>query len=203
MKTAFILALAGLSAAQLNGFDWAAIDAAGTPPTETVPLGVIPATTVKYNSETAIASIANDVMVSPLSVPTPEAVAPVANRLSRREACDPQPLGMGPQASPDTAQGFLDFPTFSTAASTANAPSGYVLAFSNAKGSIEGAGKLMGWAILDTYDVGVCAAKCDRVFGCRSFNLYYERAPIIVSFSVLTFPKPKTAPTRHVHIIPY
>ncbi|KXJ87526.1 hypothetical protein Micbo1qcDRAFT_236389 [Microdochium bolleyi] len=186
MKASFILALAGLSAAQLDGFDWDVIDAAGSPAVETVPAGVVPATTVKYSPQTAISSVANDVTQSPLSQATAEPTPGAAGRRRRwagvrRDACQPQPLGSGPTAVPDTAQGFLDFADFTTAANEQaqdqHVPAGYKVSFSNAKGSIERAGKLMGWELLTSYDAGYCASRCNKIAGCRSFNLYFERSP--------------------------
>lgn len=208
MKTAVLFALAGLTAAQLNGLDWDAIDAAGPPVTETVPAGVVEATTADYIPATAAASVASAVKESPLTTalaaiatPTPSAPSQRRRRRNRltsssndeqqnihaRDPCDAQPLGSGPTASPDTAQGFLDFPAFHGAANGASTPSGYELSFQNLNGSVEANGKIMGWSTLGSYDVGACASNCDGVDGCRAFNIYFERDPSLVSIYIFPF----------------
>jgi hypothetical protein len=35
----------------------------------------------------------------------------------------------------------------------------------------------LGVAFLKSYDVGTCAAKCNAIKSCNSFNLYFERDP--------------------------
>ena len=35
----------------------------------------------------------------------------------------------------------------------------------------------MGYTSLSTYDTEKCAAKCNAINGCMSFNLYFERDP--------------------------
>lgn len=35
----------------------------------------------------------------------------------------------------------------------------------------------MGYQLLSTYDTQLCSQKCDKVNGCLSFNLYFERDP--------------------------
>lgn len=208
MKTAVLLALTGLTAAQLNGLDWDAIDAAGPPVTETVPAGVVEATTADYIPATAAVSVASAVKESPLTTalaaiatPTPSPPSQRRRRRNRltgssdaeqqnihaRDPCDAQPLGSGPIAAPDTAQGFLDFPAFHDAASGASTPSGYELSFQNLNGSVEANGKIMGWSTLGSYDVGACASNCDSVDGCRAFNIYFERDPSLVSSCLLSF----------------
>jgi len=196
MKTTVFLVLASLTTAQLNGFDWDAIDAAGPPIVETVPAGVVEATTADYIPATAAASVASVVKESPLTTdsaniatatPTPSGSARrrgLHHRLSgeqniRRDACDPQPLGSGPTADPDTAQGFLDFPAFHSAANGASTPDGYELSFQNLNGSVEANGKIMGWSTLGSYDVPTCAGNCNSVDGCRAFNIYFERDPSV------------------------
>ncbi|KAH7014187.1 uncharacterized protein B0I36DRAFT_355439 [Microdochium trichocladiopsis] len=182
MKTAFLLSLAGLSTAQLSGFDWDAIDAAGPPAEATVPVGVVTASTADYASETAAASVASDVIESPLTAatavatPVPSAIPGRRHRF-RRDACAPQPAGYGPVADPDTPQGFLNFAAFSSAANGVTTPRGYSLNFKNLQGSVENNGAIMGWYTLSSYDVGYCASQCNSVSGCNAFNIYYERDP--------------------------
>lgn len=35
----------------------------------------------------------------------------------------------------------------------------------------------MGYQLLKTYDTQSCSQKCDKINGCLSFNIYYERDP--------------------------
>lgn len=37
----------------------------------------------------------------------------------------------------------------------------------------------MGYTTLTTYDPAVCAAKCDKINGCMSINVYFERDPTL------------------------
>lgn len=35
----------------------------------------------------------------------------------------------------------------------------------------------MGYTLLDSYDTIGCANKCNAIYGCQAFNVYYERDP--------------------------
>ena len=37
--------------------------------------------------------------------------------------------------------------------------------------------------LLDSYETGACAAKCNNALGCQAFNIYFERSPSIVPAS--------------------
>jgi hypothetical protein len=54
----------------------------------------------------------------------------------RATACAPQPVGAGPNPSPDSVSAFLALPAFSDAATTAATPQGYVKQFSNLQAAV-------------------------------------------------------------------
>jgi hypothetical protein len=72
---------------------------------------------------------------------------------------------------------YAPFASSATAAAAA-APSGYKSVFTNLQGSTQQTG-YMGLYTLTTYDPAVCAAQCDAVALCESFNLYFERDPTV------------------------
>ncbi|KAF2996733.1 hypothetical protein E8E13_006166 [Curvularia kusanoi] len=105
-------------------------------------------------------------------------VLPAGVVVSKRAACDAQPLGSGPTPSPDTDTAFLSDSDFSTAANGAVTPGGYTLAFANKQASSQTSAYL-GYYTLTSYDTGVCAQKCNAVDGCISFNVLFERDPTV------------------------
>ncbi|KAG9604895.1 hypothetical protein KCU77_g774, partial [Aureobasidium melanogenum] len=104
------------------------------------------------------------------------ATAQVANQ--KRAACASQPVGAGPVPSPDTASAFLAYASFASIASAAPTPSGYSRQYVNQMGSSNAYGYL-GFTTLKTYDVNLCASKCNAINGCISINIYFERDPTV------------------------
>ncbi|KAJ4379828.1 hypothetical protein N0V86_005012 [Didymella sp. IMI 355093] len=96
--------------------------------------------------------------------------------VSKRNACEVQPLGAGPVASPDTAASFVQDSRISELALGASTPSGYEQSFVNKSGSSQQIGYLA-YKTYDTYDVEGCAAACNIERYCRGFNIYFERNP--------------------------
>lgn len=96
----------------------------------------------------------------------------------RAAACTALPTGFGPVASPDTPANFLALPDFASNALAASTPAGYTQAFKNLNASNNAYGYL-GYTTYKTYDVAGCATKCKSISGCVSFNIYYERDPIV------------------------
>ncbi|KAK8040188.1 hypothetical protein PG993_008599 [Apiospora rasikravindrae] len=83
-----------------------------------------------------------------ISSPVSTAAAEPTAEVARRDApCAPQPTGHGPVPSPDTAESFLAYPAFSTAASNAPVPSNYARTFVNSQGSSSAYGYL-GYTVL-------------------------------------------------------
>ncbi|KAI1289053.1 hypothetical protein F5Y03DRAFT_64376 [Xylaria venustula] len=176
MKYSFALsAFAALCAAQ--ELPWDVIESADPPPTVSVPWGAASATTITYNSATAIASVVADISSDPLPQPT-DLPAVVQKREVVKRACQPQTLGNGPVPDDDSASGFLSFSAFSEAANSATTPNGYALRYRNLNASSNAYG-YMGFTLLDSYDVQSCASQCTNIHGCSSFNVFFERDPAI------------------------
>jgi hypothetical protein len=70
--------------------------------------------------------------------------------------------------------------TIAKVANAAKTPAGYYQNFKN-KGSANSAMNYMGYYIIpsSTYDVDWCAKQCDSMDGCFSFNIYFERDPVL------------------------
>jgi hypothetical protein len=102
-----------------------------------------------------------------------------AASLQQRAACDKLTPGSGPKASPDTAAAFLALPAISDAARSAGTPWGYVQQFSNLQAAKSLPTGYLGFTHLTSYDVNLCAVKCNAIGGCTSINLYYERDPAL------------------------
>ncbi|KAF2646329.1 hypothetical protein P280DRAFT_8096 [Massarina eburnea CBS 473.64] len=91
---------------------------------------------------------------------------------------EPLPRGSGPVPSPDTPDAFLSFPAFSEAATSAPEVSGYTKSFTDLKAANQ-AQNYLGYTLLDKYDVQSCATACQSKDGCWSFNIYFERSPLV------------------------
>ncbi|OJD38667.1 uncharacterized protein BKCO1_40002 [Diplodia corticola] len=92
--------------------------------------------------------------------------------------CCPLPTGTLDLPSPNTADAFTSFSTYSDLATGATAPSGYTQAFSNQDGAVQQVG-YRGVYTLDSYSPSDCAAYCDADSSCQAFNIYIERDPSI------------------------
>ncbi|KAG9645674.1 glycoside hydrolase, partial [Aureobasidium melanogenum] len=127
------------------------------------------ATTVSYAESQAAASVSSEVIAAASST-----------ALDKRAAstCVPQPTGISYKSSPDTASAFLADGYYSSVASAALTPAGYVSTFTNLQASNNAYG-YMGYQLLKTYDTQLCSQKCDNINGCLSFNIYYERDPSV------------------------
>lgn len=66
------------------------------------------------------------------------------------------------------------------AANAAETPGGYYNNFKN-KQAANSAMNYLGYSVIQSgeYDVKYCAAKCDAKAGCLSFNIYFERDPVV------------------------
>ncbi|KAI0523881.1 hypothetical protein F5B22DRAFT_659634 [Xylaria bambusicola] len=179
MKYSFAFsALAALCAAQ--ELPWDIIQSADPPPTVTVPWGAAGATIIPYHSETAIAAVVADVVSDPLPQATdlPDLPAIVEKRDLVKRACQAQTQGNGPIPEDDSAEGFLAFSAFKEAAESAKTPNGYALNYRNLNSSSNAYG-YMGFALMDSYDTESCASQCTSIYGCHSFNIFFERDPAI------------------------
>jgi len=181
-----ILGLAALSAASPFAapqvFDLGEIGLLPPAPKPTIAVGVL-SQVLSYNPTSAASAVAAHVTVDPISVDPSAATRTAAAKrdsfpLEERAACAAQPTGAGPIASPDTVSAFLGLSDFAVIASAAPTPSGYVNTFTNMQASNNAQGYL-GFTTLKTYDVVGCAALCDKMAGCASINVLFERDPIV------------------------
>lgn len=133
------------------------------------------ASSVTYDVTSIAAQATDDITsvsvdISAIATQTPLAV------IEKRGACAAQPTGVtgiyGPPASPtdDTVAAFAANAAFAAAASSAPIPSGYSNTFTNLNASNNAYG-YMGYTLLSSYDSERCAAKCNAINGCMSFNL--------------------------------
>ncbi|KAI5203700.1 hypothetical protein E4T39_04003 [Aureobasidium subglaciale] len=112
--------------------------------------------------------------------------------VNKRTACATQPTGASSYASaPTDPSAWATYAPFSAAASAGATPSGYTNEFTNLAASNNAYGYL-GFTTLQSYDVNTCSKKCDAIFGCMSFNLYFERDPSLEPGAGCTDPAPVT-----------
>ncbi|KAH0336202.1 glycoside hydrolase, partial [Aureobasidium melanogenum] len=174
-----VIALAACIAfANAQTFDMDMILAAEPVPTPAIPVVYVTgdnptttasATTVSYLENQAVASVSSEIVAAASST-----------ALDKRAAstCVPQPTGISYNSSPDTASAFLADGYYSSVASAAPTPAGYINTFTNLQASNNAYG-YMGYQLLKTYDTQLCSQKCDKINGCLSFNIYYERDPSV------------------------
>ncbi|KEQ68182.1 hypothetical protein M436DRAFT_32292, partial [Aureobasidium namibiae CBS 147.97] len=82
----------------------------------------------------------------------------------------------------DSLSAFAADSTIASIANSAPTPSGYFNTFTNAAGS-SSAYAYLGYAVVNGgktgYDVNWCAFKCNAMNGCLSFNIFFERDPVL------------------------
>lgn len=98
--------------------------------------------------------------------------------MERDDDCSLQPLGPGPLPVPDTAFEFLKHEEFESAADRAQQPDDWSLVFVDMHASVE-APDYLGYVNLDTYDPQACVDNCTQTKGCKSANIFFERAPVL------------------------
>ncbi|KAI4723998.1 hypothetical protein E4T49_08281 [Aureobasidium sp. EXF-10728] len=168
---------------------------------------------IYYASETAIQAASAQQTESPLSVfPAVTAVpinaagesdqteasatttsAPSKRGIQARVACAPQAtISNYYNVNVDSFSAFAADATIASAASSAPSPSGYFNTFTNAAGA-SSAYAYLGYAIVNGgktgYDVNWCASKCNAMNGCLSFNIFFERDPVLEPGSGCTNPQ--------------
>ncbi|PNS13783.1 hypothetical protein CAC42_3276 [Sphaceloma murrayae] len=197
MRSALLLATVAALASAVDldptlDIDWDLVLSLDPVPTPVIPVvyktDEAPASTsekVTYAASSAAAAVASaavDTAKNELSDPIvllPD--TPSGKRLRKRDAalsCVTQPLGAGPVPAVDTAAEFLNDTRMSAFANKAETPAGYVKTFTNKQASNNAYG-YMGYTLLPAYNATLCANKCTAILGCQSFNLYFERNPIV------------------------
>lgn len=99
---------------------------------------------------------------------------------TKRAACQPLKLGHGPRPCKDTAAAFLASRKIARLAIDAGIPDGYARTFANLYASSETLGYLS-VSTLEHYDPMSCATLCTADDRCQTFNIFFLRAPTIVS----------------------
>ncbi|THZ51773.1 hypothetical protein D6C90_01579 [Aureobasidium pullulans] len=110
--------------------------------------------------------------------------------INPEDPCAPQPGGQGPTMVPDTVDTFINYKPFQSISLNNTYAPGYTTIFKNLTSAAKNPNNYIGLYYLDTYDVSACAAKCNEVSTCNSFNIYIERDP-----SVNPTKNDSTAPT--------
>jgi hypothetical protein len=167
---AVLLAGAAIASPVPQDLDWDAIDALDPVPTADIPIvdAAAAQTTITFSATQAASSVSAAVIADPTDV-TPKMIKRVDD-----SGCTVQPT------ADDTSDNFSSNSAFSTAASNAPTPSGWTLAYSNQAGSSEGVYGYQGYSVLETYDTTLCAARCDAIVGCSSFNICkHLNAPVV------------------------
>jgi hypothetical protein len=177
--------------AEPQDIDFDAYDAICWAPAVGAPVGDAVTTTALYNPTAVVSSIiASDISsTAAAATTTADACAstetaaatetPAASRLTKRGSCAPQGPGnyitIGPPVAPDDSpNSFLNYAPFTSNAMNAVAPPDYVLVpgFQNLQYSAQNPAYLTYISTgLTFYDVNQCAAKCDSILGCSSFNI--------------------------------
>ncbi|THX00725.1 hypothetical protein D6D13_09354 [Aureobasidium pullulans] len=153
--------------------DLESIDAA---PAVTAPAGV-GIETVTYDVAAATASVFAEVASD--VTPDIETAAGTTSSVLKRDACSPEPQSPYTYTtSTNTDVAFLNDNTYSDAANSAGTPEGWNPTFKNLKGSVSTSAYL-GYVSYPSYNPDVCAAECLKRTGCLSFNIFFERNPIV------------------------
>lgn len=155
-----------------QGLDFDLIAALPPPPTPTIAVGVA-AQSVKVNVASMIKSVAQAVSTDP--------IAAKKKRQVDAATCSggtPQPTGSAPTSTPDTPDAFASNPYYSQQATSAGTPRGYTLTFSDLNAA-ESTYYYLGFQNIATYNPGTCAAACNGMATCSSFNIYFERDPTV------------------------
>ncbi|KAF1995427.1 hypothetical protein P154DRAFT_500294 [Amniculicola lignicola CBS 123094] len=194
-----IAALAGLAVAAPQNINAAAVSGLVTPTLLGPDVAELTPTPIAYNPTSAARAAAAEVTANPVtpkkrSVVNLGAASPLNGAIGKRDACDPQPNGIGPVPGKGAVAEYLDpYNALSQAAQDAATPKGYTKAFTNLQGSTQQIGYLTFKTITsDVYDTQACADFCDNVNYCLGFNIYFERDPSVDPAAACPNPKPVT-----------
>lgn len=204
-------ALAAAAVAQLafaspiaQGMDLDALAALPPPPTYTEVIGLT-AQTVAVNQASLIASVVAAVSDTPLSTAavekrsaapstTTSSTASISTTASSSTSSSTastcwggikQAKGYGPTSKPDAPAAFAANPVYGSIANAAPTPAGFTQVFSNLQASSQDYGYL-GYTTLTTYDTNSCAAQCQSITDCYSFNICKLQHPYPVPLTSLT-----------------
>jgi hypothetical protein len=145
-------------------------------PTTAAPAENPSSTNVAPSSCTPVGWTNTWAFTSTAACPTAIEVGTYCGFINPLDPCAAQPNAYGPPTLVDTVEAFKSNPVYSELAKSAKTPSGYVQAFSNLAGSVEGSG-YFGYKLLTSYDPSACSAYCDSTATCTGFNIFIERDP--------------------------
>lgn len=95
----------------------------------------------------------------------------LSGAISRRADCAAAQAGTGPVVNqPDTPAAFQAYAAFGNNAISAVTPFGYNVIYKNGTASAQDSTYIT-YTMLNSYDVGSCAAFCQANAGCNSFNI--------------------------------
>jgi hypothetical protein len=141
------------------------------------PFGDPSTSSVTYNPTVVASAISSMVATATGAVITsyPTDISARDISLVKRGSCQPEPPGNYPNVpAPDTASNFLDFSPILALAENATTPADYALApgFINLEAAAQSPTYMTYISSdLTSYDPAVCAAACDSILGCISFNI--------------------------------
>lgn len=93
-----------------------------------------------------------------------------ANIFERAAACSSNPAGTGPISDPDTDTGFQRSSVYSSTSSQAATPVGYERIVTSGLAAAQDSTYLT-YKVLSSYSPAACAAACQGIQGCNSFNV--------------------------------
>jgi hypothetical protein len=106
---------------------------------------------------------------------TPEA-GTYCGFINPEDPCAPQPGGLGPHVIPDTVSAFQQYTPFQSMSLNNTYAPNYTSIFKNLTAAAN-FNNYLGMYYLPTYSPSACAAKCNELSTCNSFNIYVERDP--------------------------
>jgi hypothetical protein len=185
----FALFLGGAFAipvAEPQDLDLDAYDAVPTAPIVGAPIGNSVTSSVAYDPS-AVAAAATTIASAAATTTAASAAtsSPASSRLTKRGSCLPDTPGnyitiAPPVAADDSPSSFLNYAPFTSDALNAVAPPGYVLApgYQNLDAAAQSSTYLTYISSdLTSYDPDLCAARCDSILGCSSFNICMSLTP--------------------------
>jgi hypothetical protein len=95
------------------------------------------------------------------------------------DPCAPQPGGLGPRVVPDTVSAFQQYQPFQSMSLNNTYVPDYTSIYTNLTAAANGLTDYLGMYYLPIYSPSSCAAKCNELSTCNSFNIYVERDPSV------------------------
>ncbi|ESZ98949.1 hypothetical protein SBOR_0607 [Sclerotinia borealis F-4128] len=176
--SAFLAVATATPFLKARSLDISAYKAVPTSPARGAPVGNTATASITYNPTSAAKA----------AIAAGTSSAAVINRRHKRSTCPGTcavlSAGNGPSInSPDTAAAFEADQSLADAALKAVTPPDYVLVdgFQNIHSTAQSATYLTYISdSITSYDPVICANECNKIQGCTSFNIFFERDPTVV-----------------------